>query len=60
MEKDAMFTFRLPAAVRKALEEAAKSERRSVGSLTVLILEEWLAANAGKAGAKTKRKTERG
>jgi hypothetical protein len=37
-----------------------KSERRSVGSLTVLILEEWLAANAGKAGAKAKRKMGRG
>lgn len=55
-----MFTFRLPAALRKALEAAAESERRSVGSLTVLILEEWLASKGHKVRPATKRKTGRG
>lgn len=35
-------TFRLPATTRAALEEAAEAERRSLSSLAVLILEEWL------------------
>lgn len=42
MDRDATMTFRLPAATRAALEEAAEAERRSLSSLAVLILEDWL------------------
>lgn len=42
MDRDATMTFRLPAATRAALERAAEAERRSLSSLAVLILEDWL------------------
>lgn len=35
-------TFRLPASTRAALERAAETERRSLSSMAVIILEEWL------------------
>ena len=39
MYRDASMTFRLPAKVRAALQEAAEVERRSLSSTAVLILE---------------------
>ena len=42
MDRDATMTFRLPATTRAALERAAEAERRSLSSLAVLILEDWL------------------
>ena len=43
MERDAMFTFRLPAELRARLQEAADADHRTLASLTILLLEEGLA-----------------
>ncbi len=38
-EKDAVLTIRVPSALKRALEERARSEGRSVANLVVRILE---------------------
>jgi hypothetical protein len=42
MERDASITFRIASATRKALEEAAEAERRSLSNLVAAILAGWL------------------
>lgn len=38
MDRDASLTIRLPSAVKRALEEAAKAEARSVSTYCTLVL----------------------
>ncbi len=46
-------TLRLDPRTRKKLEELAKEERRSLGAMTRIVIDEGLAAREGK---KTKKK----
>lgn len=39
-----MIAFRLPARVRDALTDAARTDSRSLSSMTLLIVERWLVA----------------
>jgi len=55
MDKDTTLTFRLPSATRAALERAAVAEHRTLGSMVVLILDEWLRAKGQSAPSKPKR-----
>jgi predicted HicB family RNase H-like nuclease len=52
MERDAVLNMRIPERVKKALRVAAEDERRSVSSLVVVVLEEWLLNRAYLKSAK--------
>lgn len=56
MDKDATLTFRLPSSLRRLLEAAATADRRTVGSFTVLLLEEAIAARGLPTSAKPRAK----
>ena len=60
MDRNASMTFRLPARTRAALERAAKEERRSLSSLLLVVLEDWLSARTKLAAPKAKRQPKRG
>lgn len=65
MQKDDAIGFRVPAALKAALEAAAKAEHRSLGQLCTLALMqfleqrgEWpLDERAGRAGTAAARRT---
>jgi hypothetical protein len=42
MQKDAAIGFRAPAALKRALEQAAEADHRSLGQLITLVLMEYL------------------
>lgn len=52
-------TFRLPAAIREALQRAAEAERRSLSSMAVLILEDGLTARGFLKASNPQRSTKR-
>jgi predicted transcriptional regulator len=59
MDRDASMTFRLPAAIREALQRAADAERRSLSSMAVLILEDGLTARGFLKAPKPEPKRRR-
>ena len=51
-------TFRFPARTRAALQRSKKEERRSLSSLMVLVLEDWLATRGSPATPKASDKKQ--
>jgi hypothetical protein len=50
MDKDETITFRLPKALKLALMEAAKKERRSIGQFLNLMIEDHLKVPGDREG----------
>jgi hypothetical protein len=40
--RDAQISFKIPASMKRALESAARADKRSVSSMALVILEAWL------------------
>jgi hypothetical protein len=40
--RDTQISFKIPASTKAALESAARKDKRSVSSMTMVILEAWL------------------
>lgn len=47
MDKDASLTVRLPTSLRKAFENEAARQKRTMSALVVLVLTEWVERNTG-------------
>ena len=45
MDKDVVLNFRVPRDLKLALREAANQDERSMSTMAIRILREWLAAN---------------
>jgi hypothetical protein len=40
--RDAQISFKIPSATKRALEQAARADRRSTSAMAMVILEAWL------------------
>ena len=52
MTKDATLSYRIPAALKEALQKLADADKRKLGPYIQIVLEEHVAANKGKKGVR--------
>jgi len=55
MKRDEVLNVRVPSEVKNALKKAADADERSVSTMTVRILREWLSANGYMPSRRPKR-----